>query len=64
MPAGRPKGPGRKVQVSTYIDPDLLEEVERLAVGDDRSVSYVIAKAIEQQVRKGDGDKETESEQP
>lgn len=48
----------KKKKVSVYLDSETLEEVEQEATDQERSISYVISKMVEEQLRnKKDGDK-------
>ncbi|ESA35101.1 hypothetical protein N836_13630 [Leptolyngbya sp. Heron Island J] len=42
----------KKKKVSVYLDSETLEEVEQEAQDQERSVSYVISKMVEEQLRK------------
>jgi len=42
----------RKTFVGLRLDPKVLAKLERLAKADDRNVSYIIRKAIDEYIRK------------
>lgn len=44
-PAG-PDAPGRRVQVTTYLDPAEAEALAARAAADDRSVAYLVRAAV------------------
>lgn len=50
----------KKKKVSVYLDSETLEEVEQEATDQERSVSFVISKMIEEQLRQ----KKSEDEKP